>query len=166
MPRDRSGKIIFVNGPSFAGKTRFVMTLINEFPEIKTVTFESFYKSKWTVAERMIRFYEEIRNKSNAGQLVVAESVRYHGCYPYQPHIFKSFINVLVLPSSEVHQKRYDEYVEKFGERQGQVRIGWPTLTESRSRFMKSYMPEHSVCYDGTNLDGVLGEIKQYVGNR
>ena len=152
------GKVIFINGPSFGGKTHFINILLNSFKNninISVVNFESVYEKNIDYYELKKRFINVIESKRKAYDVVIAESTIIN-------YGIDNFI-ILLSPSYEVHINRFNEYKKEYGEFDSNRRIYFPTLLAARDHFKKiykSYCNNSIIIKDDFNNDQIE-EIKK-----
>lgn len=153
------GKLIFVNGPSFGGKTYFINTLLKSFTNIKVsvVNFESVYERNIDYKELKKRFVNIIESKRKLYDLVIAEST-----------IINYGVNnllILLSPTYDIHISRFNEYKKEYGEFDSNRRIYFPTICSARNHFYNiynSYCKNSIVIEDDFNNEQIE-EIKRYV---
>ena len=160
MDQTDLGKVIFINGPSFGGKTHFINILLKSFNndvKFSVINFESVYEKNVDYTELKKRFIEAIESKRKKYDIVFAEST-----------IINYGINnltILLSPTYEVHTKRFIEYKKEYGEFDSNRRIYFPTIASARNHFNKiynNYCKNYIVIVDDFNNEQIE-EIKKYV---
>lgn len=165
MQKVSSGKVVFVNGPSFGGKTFLISQLIQDLPFIQNVNFELIYKkhSKRLIAYN--EFYETVHTKSLNGP-VIAESV--DDMSPFTKHgIMISPLIIHVVPEIKTYLERIRKYTEIFGSQATSIRTGGLDPKRLHSQFVfntkVSSRIDPKVVFNGENYHEVLEAVKEYV---
>lgn len=156
------GKLIFVNGPSFGGKTYLVNKLLGllckDF-KVSIVNFESVYEENTEYSELKRRFINVIEGKRKFYDVVIAESTIIN-------YGIDNFL-IILNPSYEIHINRFNEYKKEFGEFDSNRRIYFPTLGAARNHFNNIYninCKNNILIEDNLNFVQIE-EIKKYVSS-
>jgi hypothetical protein len=148
-----AGKIIFVNGAPFSGKTYLISHLTERFPHIKVVNYELFCNLKHGYPS----FYNEVLALANSGHDVVAESA----CSETDSNpVFDCCLNIAVSIPYFDHQGNINQHKAEFGSVSD--RIGSFDLIELRNliKFPRRNKP---FVFDGRNLESVKKVVENYV---
>ena len=150
-------KIIYINGPSFSGKS-WLNYRITEFLShinihFKNVCFEQCYKMQ----NPENYFYKIIEEKSDLNSVVIAESVQSN------QHRKDSAIAISCFPSYEKHLDNYFACINKFGKEYVDSRVFGYSIGKIRNAFNRDYkVINNSYTFNGKNLDDILKVVKYY----
>lgn len=154
-----SGKIIFVNGAPYSGKTYLVAQLADKIGECKIVNYELFYGNGGYMG-----FYTEVIRLSDLGHTVIAESVNSRIGYNKSdcPSLNRlDCLNIAVSPSLVMHEKNKDRFISLFGSKANRNRIGGFSLKKLRQSVK---LPKSKYCiYNHSNLDEIKELVYSYV---
>lgn len=152
-----NGKIIFISGPPYSGKTYLFAELSDYFPDSKLINYELYYKRGGFPT-----FYSKAIRLAKEGYLVFAESANSfvgsnHKNKPDLSDI--DFMHILAWPSLRKHTDNMDRYESIFGFDAVRARSGGYSVRKLRDTVRKPRCNYH--IFTGDNL----GEIKKVVLN-
>lgn len=155
----KKGKVIFVNGCPFSGKSYLISSLTEELPQIRVVNFELFCNQN----NGYPLFYKYVAGLAARGETVVAESVdNYIGRRKHaDPYDFSGCLNIGVSISQVYHYSYLDSYAEDFGWDNAWQRLGTFDLITARKRVRWPQGKLH--IYTGENLREIKEVVKHYV---
>jgi hypothetical protein len=157
------GKVIFVNGPSFSGKTYFINELLkllyklDNNLKISVINFESVYKKNISFYTLKSRFINAIELKRQSYDLVIAESTIIN----YGDNNFV----IRLDPDHDIHNERFAIYKNEYGEFDSMRRIYYPTISLARTNFSNIYSSscKNNIIIKNSFNNENLEEIKRYV---
>lgn len=159
MDQIEAGKVIFVSGSPFSGKTYLILNLCSIIPDLHVVNFELYCRDK----DGYSKFYNHVRKLQSLGKMVVAESVNNYNemDHIWSPSRFYNFISIFVKPNKDLYYKNYKEFLDSFGKnatikRSGNLDIN--NLYDSGQKPVCSHFT-----YNGSNLKEIMEICKNYV---
>lgn len=154
--------VISVSGPSFAGKTYLVSSIIDRIPDLKVINFEKHLNRK-DMREGYLNFYRDILSYKEAGHHVICESVYSPETSPAVQCKFDNILNVICLPGYLLHHDHYKAFLRKFGWDTTKKRLGGYSLEQNRESFIKA-LPSSYVRYNGINKEEIIDIILNKMG--
>lgn len=162
LDTSKVGKVIFISGPPFSGKTYLISLITNHFENFKVVNYELYYRSGYGYKE----FYKHIKDLSDVGYNVIGESVNNYvnknKDHKWCPYKFKTHLNILISIFSKQHRRNFNKFADTFGWKQARERASYKELSDLRK---SNITPDEFIIYDGKNSNEILKVIKDYVDN-
>jgi hypothetical protein len=150
-----AGKIVFINGAPFSGKSYLISYLTEKFPHIKTVNYELFCNLK----DGYTPFYEKVISLSKAGEDVIAESVSSkidnYDC-------FSDSMTIAMRLGDDKHRDNMISYRDTFGRDSVVERIGTYSLSTLRG-YVRFPRTGKVITYRGENIDFIEKAVSDYV---
>lgn len=159
MTEDIQGKVVFVFGAPFSGKTYLISNLIHLFPVFKVVNYELYFTS----GKNYFDFYTHVKDLEHDGNYVISESVNnYVGRkHKWCPYYFQNRLNILCKPSLSEHESHYAKYKKVFGVNATNSRTGGSDIISLRSNVK---VPQDKfMIFNGHNLEEIAKAVKTYV---
>lgn len=163
MDQTGLGKVIFINGPSFSGKTYFAEKLLKYLLPfdlcVSVVNFERVYQKDKDYNSLKESFINIIESKRKNYNVILAEStIINYGA--------ENFV-VQLMPELDVHNNRFNKYKSIYGDFDSFRRIYYPTINEARKNYLKVYRNNcnNGITIENNDIDCYLEKIKQYVFN-
>jgi hypothetical protein len=162
MQKVQLGKIVFINGPPFSGKTYLVSQLLNDVENCKVVNYERFWKNGGYPL-----FYRAALDFATNGHNVIAESAStWFGSDEVDkcPYSFEGVDNlhILVFPSREKHMHNFNRFKSFAGNAPTRQRIG-PLDIDMWRKNVKIPKPADHLVYDGENYEEIKRIVLNYV---
>jgi uridine kinase len=149
-------KIIYLNGPSFTGKSwlhnKLSIYLTTKNIKYSNVCFEQYFRTY----NAELSFYNGIEQRAEKN-LVLAESVQYNQFDPTHS------MNIVCWPTVEAHQKNMDSCVSTFGKQYVDGRVFGYSVGRIRQLFKRDYIKnENSIIFNGGNLQEIYDAVIKY----
>lgn len=149
-------KIIYINGPSFTGKSWLHNKISCYFAKnnikFSNICFEQYFRSY----NAELSFYNAIEQKAE-DSVVIAESVQFNQFDPDHA------LNIICFPTIEDHLRNRTACANTFGEDYADSRVFGYTIGRIRQLFKRDYKHNpNELTYDRTNLDDILSKARKY----
>lgn len=151
-------KVIYVNGPSFSGKTYLISYLIGNIRESISLIFCEIIYSPIYFKNHKDEFAKQIYSKLKDNNIVMAESVGYYGLIENV-----SSLNIVCDPSYELHIENYNNYLNSFGKEDAERRSGGISIMMMRKNYNAYYPEDKVVVFNGYNKDYILEKVIEHV---
>ena len=150
-------KIIFINGPSYSGKTwihnRISSYLVSNKIKFYNICFEQYFK----VYNAEMLFYDAILEKSE-DRIVIAESVQSNKCNSVDS------LNIVCWPGIGQHIENMKNCTELFGKDYTDSRVFGYSIEKIRKLFKYNFeYPNNFMLFNGNNFRDVLEMVNNYV---
>lgn len=158
---NKVGRLIYISGASFSGKTYLSSMLINDF-DLKVIQFEK-HLNHTSLENKYRSFYKDIQQELEQGNNVLCEAAYSSYRNPVLIYKFDNILDIVCYPSNELHQKNYQSYLNKYGKDITVRRTGNATLSYLRKDFIKKGCPNKWITFKGDNYNDIKSTVRYFL---